>query len=176
MDQAEELVARVRHGDRVAFEALYDGYHRLVYGIALRMLGDAATAEDVTQTVFLTLWTSPQSFVRGNFGAWIARVTRNRALDVLRSKGRREHDAVPPDLPDDDALDDRVLARIEAERVRTAMAALPPEQRTSIELGFFAGFTHEEIARRTATPLGTVKARIRMGLHKLRVSLDGEVR
>jgi len=77
---------RVRKRDADAFEALYDAYHRLAYGLAMRMLGDASTAEDVTQAVFVKVWSSPELFRTGNFGAWIARVTRNRALDVIRSR------------------------------------------------------------------------------------------
>ncbi len=168
-------MARVRERDVAAFEALYDGYHRLVHGIALKMLQDAMAAEDLTQAVFLKLWSAPEAFVRGNFGAWIARVTRNRALDTLRSRSSRNEDQVAVDVALEDVTDDLVLSKIDAERVRVALRTLPQEQRHPIELGFFDGVTHEEIARRTATPLGTVKTRIRAGLRKLRAELDTSV-
>ena len=166
------LMARVCDRDATAFEALYDAYYRLVYGIALRMLGDRQAAEDVTQAVFLKLWNAPDAYVAGNFAGWISRVARNRSLDVLRSRAARPEGEMPADLADDASLDDEVLARIDGGRVRAALAALPDEQRTLIELGFFGGVTHEELARKTNAPLGTVKTRIRSGLRKLRTMLE----
>ena len=169
-------MSRVRNQDVAAFEAIYGSYHRLVYGIALKMLQDAMAAEDLTQAVFLKVWSSPSSFVAGNFGAWIARVTRNRALDVLRSRAAQgEGSELPLDLPVEGVIDDTVFAKLDAESVRRALETLPAEQRAPIELGFFAGVTHEEIARRTDTPLGTVKTRIRAGLRKLRSALEASV-
>ncbi len=168
-------MARVRERDVTAFEAVYDGFHRLVYGIALKMLGDPSAAEDLAQAVFLKVWSSPEAFGGGNFGAWIARVTRNRALDALRSRATRPETEMPADIPLEGSLDESVFARLDGERVRSALAALPDEQRRPIELGFFGGMTHDEIARRSELPLGTVKTRIRAGLKKLRVSLEGSV-
>ena len=165
-------MARVQDRDPAAFESLYDGFHRLVFGIAQRMLADPTAAEDLTQAVFLKVWANPDAFRGGNFGAWIARVARNRALDVLRARSARPEAEIPADLGSDHDLDDAVLSKIEGERVRAALTALPEEQRMPIELGFFAGVTHEEIARRTGTPLGTVKTRIRSGLRKLREALE----
>ena len=169
---AKVLMTQVRERDANAFETLYDAHHRLVYGVALRMLGDGAAAEDVTQTVFLKVWNSPELFRGGNFAAWIVRVTRNRALDVLRSKASRNESELPEALPENEPMEDAAFARLDAERVRAALAALPAEQREPIELGFFGGITHEEIAKRSGTPLGTVKTRIRSGLRKLRSALD----
>lgn len=166
---------RVRERDVAAFESIYDAYHRLVYGIALKMLQDVMAAEDLTQAVFLKVWSRPEAFATGNFGAWIARVTRNRALDSLRSKALRAEGDMPHDVTVDGTLDDSVFAKLDGERVRTALSTLPDEQRGPIELGFFGGITHEEIARRTATPLGTVKTRIRAGLRKLRSTLDTSI-
>lgn len=168
-------MARVRDRDVAAFEALYDSYHRLVHGIALKMLQDAMAAEDLTQAVFLKVWSSPESFKSGNFGAWIARVTRNRALDTLRSRAAHSEDQVAVDVPLDEVIDELVLSKIDAQCVREALSTLPEDQRHPIELGFFGGVTHEEIARRTATPLGTVKTRIRAGLRKMRSHLDSTV-
>jgi RNA polymerase sigma-70 factor (ECF subfamily) len=174
-EDADVLMERVRAHDADAFEALYDAHHRLVYGVALRMLGDAPGAEDVTQAVFVKVWTSPELFRGGNFGAWIVRITRNRALDVLRNRATRNEGELPEALPETEGIEDVAFARIDAQLVRTALAELPGEQREPIELGFFNGITHEEIARRSGIPLGTIKTRIRSGLRKLRSVLDGAV-
>jgi len=168
-------MALVRARDADAFEALYDGYHRLVYGVALRILGDVPAAEDITQGVFLKLWSSPDLYRSGNFPAWLARVARNRALDVLRGKAYRSVSELPEAVPEDDSLEDVAFAHLDAAKVRDALAQLPPEQRDPIEQGFFGGITHDEIARRSGIPLGTVKTRIRSGLRKLRDALDGAV-
>ena len=168
-------MARVRKRDAAAFEEIYDAYHRLVYGVALRMLDDVSAAEDVTQAVFLKVWSSPEGFTSGNFGAWIGRVARNRALDIIRSRAARPTSELPEAMPAEDALEDVAFANLDAEKVRRALARLPAEQRDLIELGFFGGITHEELARRTSTPLGTVKTRIRSGLHRLRSELNGVV-
>jgi RNA polymerase sigma-70 factor (ECF subfamily) len=167
-------MARVRARDAAAFEALYDAYHRLVYGIAFRMLGDGSGAEDVTQAVFLKIWTSPELFHGGNFPGWIVRSTRNRVLDILRSKAHGQGE-LPEQQPAEETIEDTAFADIDAALVRSALAHLPPEQREPIEMGFFGGITHEEIARRTGIPLGTVKTRIRAGLRRLRASLEGTV-
>jgi len=166
-------LVRARNAD--AFEALYDGYHRLVYGVALRILGDVPAAEDITQGVFLKLWSSPDLYRSGNFPAWLARVARNRALDVLRSKAFRAESELPDAVPENDSLEDVAFAHLDAAKVRSALALLPLEQREPIEQGFFGGITHEEIARRSGIPLGTIKTRIRSGLRKLRDALDGAV-
>ena len=167
-------MARVRRRDAGAFEALYDGYHRLVFGVALRMLGDRASAEDVTQAVFLKIWSSPDLFEAGNFAGWLVRMTRNRTLDMLRSKARN-HDELPQSMPDEETIEERAFASLDAARVRSALAQLPADQREPIELGFFGGITHEEISRRSGVPLGTVKTRIRTGLRRLRGALEGTV-
>lgn len=166
---------RLRARDPVAFEHLYDAYHRLVFGIALRMLSDTTMAEDLTQSVFLKIWSSPEAFRDGNFSAWLARVTRNRALDVLRSRAAHSASEIPADIPAEGNIDDIVFSKIDSQRVRSALAALPDEQRSPIEMGFFGGITHEEIARRTGIPLGTVKTRIRTGLRRLRGDLQSAV-
>jgi RNA polymerase sigma-70 factor (ECF subfamily) len=171
VEDANELMGRVRGGDAAAFEALYDGYHRLVYGLALRVLSDPGLAEDVTQAVFLKIWSSPEAFCAGNFSSWIARVTRNRAVDVLRTRSAHAESELPDTLPLDENPEDAILALADAAAVRNALARLPGDQREAIELGFFGGITHEGIARRTGLPLGTVKTRIRTGLRRLRDAL-----
>lgn len=175
MEDPGRLMERVLARDAGAFEVLYDEYHRLVYGLALRVLSEPVAAEDVTQAVFLKIWSDPGLFRGGNFGAWIARVARNRAFDVVRSKTIQAESEFPESLSTDDALEDTALASIDGERVREALAQLPPEQREPIELGFFGGVTQEQIARQTGLPLGTVKTRIRTGLRKLRNALEGAV-
>ena len=166
---------RVRARDAAAFELLYDQYHRLVYGLAFRILSDRGAAEDVTQAVFLKIWDSPGLYHEGNFGAWIARVARNRALDALRSRAARAESDVPEAIEVDDTLEERAIANVDGARVREALARLPADQREPIELGFFGGITHEEIARRVGLPLGTVKTRIRTGLRRLRNVLEGAI-
>ena len=167
-------MARVRDRDAAAFEAIYDAYHRLVYGVAMRMLGDVAAAEDVTQAVFLNIWSAPQLCESGNFPGWLVRITRNRALDMLRSKSYR-HEDLSEAQPAEEMLEETAFAHIDADRVRAALAHLPEEQRQLIETGFFGGVTHEEMSRRLGIPLGTVKTRIRAGLRKLRATLQGTV-
>ena len=174
-DDVERLMARVYKRDADAFETLYDAYHRLVYGIAVRMVSDVATAQDVTQAVFMKVWTSPELFRGGNFAAWIVRLARNRALDVLRSRTLHPQDELSDAIPEDSNVENVAFAHIDADRVQNALTTLPPEQREAIELGFFGGVTHEEIAKRTGTPLGTIKTRIRMGLKKLRTALADTV-
>jgi RNA polymerase sigma-70 factor, ECF subfamily len=175
VEDAGLLMERVRARDADAFEVLYDRYHRLVYGLALRVLSDPAAAEDITQAVFLKVWSDPDLFRGGNFGAWIARVARNRAFDVVRSRSAQTTSEIPESLPIDDTLEEMALAEIDGERVREALARLPNEQREPIELGFFAGATQEQIARQTGLPLGTVKTRIRSGLRRLRSALEDVV-
>lgn len=167
------LMEGVRARDSGAFEALYDAYHRLVYGIALRVLADTRAAEDVTQSVFLKLWSAPDGFRRGNFAGWIARVARNRAIDVLRTSAPMTGDEPSASMPAEDALEDEVMRDLEGGRVRAALQRIPAEQRELIEMGFFAGLSHDRIARTTGLPLGTVKTRIRAGLRKLKAELDG---
>lgn len=171
----DEIMARVRARDPDAFESLYDAYHRLVYGVAFRMLGDVSAAEDLTQAVFLKIWSTPELFRGGNFAAWVVRVTRNRALDVIRARSSRAESELPETLPEADSIEDVAFAKLDAEQLRSALETLSPEQREPIELGFFGGITHEEIARRTGIPLGTIKTRIRSGLRKLRSALEGLV-
>lgn len=153
-------------------EAIFKRYSGPVYSVALRVLHDSGQAEDVMQEIFLQLWRSPQAFVlgRGSLGAWLVVVARNRAIDVLR---RRK----PTDAVEDVVLAAPCDLAAEAERnammekVRSILASLPVEQRKSLELAYFEGLSHTEIASRTGDPLGTVKTRIRLGLMSLRKAL-----
>lgn len=168
------LVARIRAGDQQAMSELYDRYSRVVYAVALRVLQDAAAAEDILQDVFLQLWRNPDAFdaSRGNLAAWLAVIARHRSIDRLRRR-RPEVDiedcviAAGPDLRDET---ERTLV---VEKVRMALAEMNPDQRGVLELAFFQGLTHAEIAEKTGQPLGTIKTRIRSGLKYLRARFAG---
>jgi len=167
------IVKRIADGDHDAFASLYDKHGALVFGVANRVLGNRQQAEDVTQSVFLQVWTRPEAFAGGNFAAWIARVARNASLDVLRSAAVRTREPeIPIDLPAEGALEDQVFERVRASALTAAVAALPEEQRVAIEHAYFAGLTYREVAERLNAPLGTVKSRIRMGLRRLFESLQ----
>jgi RNA polymerase sigma-70 factor (ECF subfamily) len=148
---------------------LYDRYSSVVYSVALRVLGEAGAAEDVLQEVFLQLWRNPGAFdaARGSLGSWLAVITRNRAIDSLR-KRRPETDiedcivSVAPDLAGDA---DRARA---AEKVRNLLGGMPAPQRDALQMAYFEGLSHTEIATKTGEPLGTIKTRIRAGLISLR--------
>jgi len=167
------IVKRIADGDHSAFASLYDKHAALVYGVAKRVLGNREQAEDVTQSVFLQVWSRPEAFAGGNFAAWIARVARNASLDILRSAAVRTREPeIPVDLPAEGALEEQVFERVRATALATAVAALPEDQRIAIEQAYFAGLSYREVADRLNAPLGTVKSRIRMGLRKLLESLQ----
>ena len=168
----KELVSRVRAGDQNAMGTLYDRYSPLVYAVGLRVLADSAGAEDVLQEVFMQLWRNPARFdaSRGSLGAWLAVIARNRALDAVR-KRRYESDiedivvSVEPDLASEA---DRSRA---AKSVRDVLNGMHLAQRQALEMAFFEGLTHREIAAKTGEPLGTIKTRIRAGLLAVRKAL-----
>ena len=168
-------MARIRERDVRAFEALYERFKYIVYGIGSRMLGSDQAAEDVVQAVFMKVWSRPDAFRQGNLSAWMARVTRNHCLDVLRSRANRSEVPLQEDSPLEGAFDEQIFARIDGDRVRAALANLSEEERTPIEMGFFEGVTHAEISALTGIPLGTIKSRIRTGLRRLREQLGGIV-
>ena len=163
------LVSAIRSGDQAAMAALYDRYSSIVYSVALRVLGDTGAAEDLVQDIFMQLWRNPGSFdaSRGSLGAWLAVISRNRAIDGLRRR-RPESDvedvivSVTPDLASEA---DRARA---AEKVRGLLRGMPVAQRAALEMAYFEGMTHTEIAAKTGEPLGTIKTRIRAGLTALR--------
>jgi RNA polymerase sigma-70 factor (ECF subfamily) len=163
------LVSAIHSGDQGAMAALYDRFSSLVYSVALRVLGDTGAAEDVLQDVFMQLWRNPGSFdsSRGSLAAWLTVIARNRAIDSLRRR-KPESDiedvvvSVAPDLAGDA---DRARA---AEKVRSLLGGMPVAQRAALEMAYFEGMTHSEIAAKTGEPLGTIKTRIRAGLSALR--------
>lgn len=168
-----ELLKRISRRDESAMGLLFDRYARIVYSIALRVLHDSAEAEDVMQEVLMQIWRGAPSFIvgRGSLGGWLAVVARNRAIDVLR----RRH---PSDSIDEVALPASIDLAAEAERntlmekLRVVMQELPQEQQKSLQLAFFEGLTHSEIAEKTGDPLGTVKTRIRLALISIRKALQ----
>ena len=163
------LLTRMGQRDENAMEEIFRRYSGAVYSVALRVLRDRGQAEDVLQEVFLQLWRHPVAFAqqRGSLGGWLVVVARNRAIDLLRR--RKLTDPV-----EEGALASSLNVADEAERnttmqkVRQAIAGLPDEQRKTLELAYFEGLSHTEIASRTGDPLGTVKTRIRQGLISLR--------
>jgi RNA polymerase sigma-70 factor (ECF subfamily) len=163
------LLALVQRGDEPAMAALFDRYSKIVYSVALRVLRDPGLAEDVLQEVFMQIWRNPDGFTaaRGSLGGWLAVVSRNRSIDVLRRKR-------PTDSVDEIALAspynlaDESERNIMMDRARSAIVLLPTEQRKTLEMAFFDGLTHSEIAEMTGDPLGTVKTRIRSALLSVR--------
>ncbi len=163
------LIARLRAGDQNAMADLYDRYSAVVYGVALRVLANTTAAEDVVQEIFLQLWRNPQAFDanRGRLAPWLAVIARNRAIDHLRRRPAEEDiDELPISTGID--LEGEAAQKLAVDKVRGALAQLPQEQRTTLEMAFFEGMTHTEIAGKTGEPLGTVKTRIRTGLLALR--------
>ena len=163
------LLAQLQSGDQRAMASLYDRYSRLVYSVALRVLREPATAEDVLQEVFMQLWRTPDSFIaaRGNLGSWLAVVARNRSIDALRRKRSGTLiDGLPLVAPGN--VSDEAERTTLMERARVTIQQLPREQRRTLEMAFFDGLTHSEIAEMTGDPLGTVKTRIRTALLSLR--------
>jgi RNA polymerase sigma-70 factor, ECF subfamily len=163
------LLALLQRGDESAMASLFDRYSKVVYSVALRVLRDPASAEDVLQEVFMQIWRNPNGFIatRGSLGGWLAVVARNRSIDALRRKR-------PSEQVDDMALASNYNLANEAERnslmekARGVIRLLPLEQRKTLEMAFFDGLTHSEIAEMTGDPLGTVKTRIRSALTSLR--------
>jgi RNA polymerase sigma-70 factor, ECF subfamily len=174
----EAVLAAVAAGQAEALGALYDRYGRLAFAVAYRVLDDPTAAEDAVQDAFLAVWRRAGSYrpERGSVRGWLLAVVRHAAID--RRRGRharaRQEDSVELEaerLPATDDPSATTLAALEAERVRAAVRALPPEQRRVVELAYDGGLTHVEIAARIGVPLGTVKGRMRLALAKLRLSL-----
>jgi RNA polymerase sigma-70 factor (ECF subfamily) len=176
-------INRMARGDQDALGELYDRHGRLVYSLALRIVRDQRDAEEVVQEVFAQAWRQSGRYdaARGSVVGWMLRLTRSRAIDRVR--GRRAR----PDVAADEAAlldladtapgaDEQLASADQATQVRAALESLPFLQRTAIELAFYEGLTHTEIADRLEEPVGTVKTRIRQGLLKLRDRLAGDYR
>ena len=172
-----ELLQRIATGDRQSFEQLYDRFSGVLFSTAYRVLNNQEAAEDVLQDVFIQIWEKAPLYdpQRGKPLTWAVTLTRNKSIDRLRSVQRRNRlsDAVEKESQtfeqfDDKSSVDAVDAMEKGAMVRAAIAKLSPDQRQAIELAFFSGLTQTEIAERLGEPLGTVKARIRRGMMKLR--------
>src|SRR5580658_3721850 len=171
----EELMALVREGNAGAFGVVYDRHCNVAFSLAYRMCGRRASAEDVVQEAFLSLWRSSAGYdhKRGSVRTWVLRIVHNRAVDALRRGVVRERHTFHEEgaielLPSCDNTEDQAVDREQAYEVRGALGGLPEEQRRVIDLAYFGGFTHVEIASMLEMPLGTVKGRMRLGLAKLR--------
>jgi len=173
------LVHRLLQKDVSAFEQLYDRHSRLVYGLLLRILQQAGTAEEVAQDVFLQLWRNAGQYdeSRGPFLPWLLTLARNRALDTLRLKSERQRrrEDQTEEMPSVAAIPEfekELDQKSRAKRVRALLASLNPQQKKAIELAYFEGLTHTEIATALKEPLGTVKSWIRNGLLRLKEELQ----
>ena len=176
-----ELVVRMQRRDPHALAELYDRYGRLVYSLILRVVRDAATAEDLVQETFLRVWNRVSGFdaQKGSIGPWLLAVARNRAIDYLRSAGGRERNAMEFEENDHPALygdmEKEILNSDKARRVKSAIEKLSANQRQVIELAYFEGLSQTEMAERMGQPLGTVKTWVRTALKNLRDELGAAV-
>ncbi|MEE9284395.1 MAG: sigma-70 family RNA polymerase sigma factor [Dehalococcoidia bacterium] len=172
-----ELLGLVIRGDRAALSALYDRFVRQVFSLALRMVENPSLAEEITQDVFMTVWTRGSTYRsdRGPFSSWLLSVTHNRCIDELRKRRRRaklstidiDEMRVDPSSGGDVVLD-AVFARLDRETIVEALNRLPSLQKQVIVMAYFQGLTQSEISEVLGSPLGTVKTRMRLGLHKMR--------
>jgi RNA polymerase sigma-70 factor (ECF subfamily) len=175
-------MAHVHDGDAQAFAIVFDRHADAAFSLAYRMCGRRAMAEDVVQEAFLSLWRSGARYDqrRGSVRTWVLGVVHNRAIDtfrraVVRTSRDVADDGITERMVAPERTDTEVERRDEAEKVRGALTALPSEQRQVIELAYFGGFSHSQIADMLKLPAGTVKGRMRLGLSKLRVALDDVV-
>jgi RNA polymerase sigma-70 factor (ECF subfamily) len=175
----EDLIPLVERKDPTAFEIVYDRHGGAAYSLAYRIVGDRSTAEDVTQEAFLSVWRSGARFdrTRGSVRTWLLGVVRNRAIDSLRRQATRapivdlELERLPDTGPTAELTDTEALRHEAAREVRGALETLPAEQLKVIELAYFGGLTHSEIAEALGMPLGTVKGRMRLAMEKIRATL-----
>ena len=174
----EDLVPLMAGGDARAFETIYERHGGAAYSLAYRMTASRSAAEDVTQEAFLNLWRSGAHYdrARGSVRTWILGIVHHRAIDALRrssvhSRRRSDDETAAERLEAPERVEEDVARRDEAAIVRHAMDVLPPDQLKVIELAYFGGFTHVEIAEMLEQPVGTVKGRMRLGLKKLREAL-----
>jgi RNA polymerase sigma-70 factor (ECF subfamily) len=177
----EDLMQMIRDGEARAFDVIFDRHSGAAFSLAYRMCGRRAMAEDIVQEAFVSLWRSGARYDRGrgSVRSWVLSAVHNRAIDAFRRETVKSGRDVRDDnlaewLAADDRTDREVERRDEARQVRTALEGLPGEQRQVIELAYFGGFTHTQIAEMLSLPAGTVKGRMRLALSKLRLTLaDG---
>ncbi len=177
-----DLIDQASRGDARALEVLYDRYSRVVFSFALRIVNDQLIAEELLQEVFFRAWQQGGSFraSKGAFLTWLLSITHNMAIDEVRKRKRRPQrsDSEDPDVvlaavaDSGPSVEDEVWLRVLRERIGRALDTLPQAQREAIELAYFRGMTHREIADTLGEPLGTIKTRMRLGMQKLRDQLD----
>ena len=175
----EDLMTLVDSDDSDAFAVIYDRHGGAAYSLAHRIVGEPGMAEDVTQEAFLSIWRSSARFdvARGSVRAWVLGIVRNRAIDAVRRTARPapkldlDDDAVLETHPAAQRTEAEAIRRETADRLRRALGLLPREQSQVIELAYFGGFSHSEIADMLGAPIGTVKGRMRLGLEKIRATL-----
>jgi RNA polymerase sigma-70 factor, ECF subfamily len=178
----EELMELVARGDARAFEAVYDRHGGPAFSLAYRMVGNRVIAEDITQEAFLSIWRSRLRYQsdRGSVRTWVLGIVHHRAIDALRrnlvhERRRASAEGIEEWQEARERTDVEVARREEARTVRAAIDELPDQQGQVIDLAYFGGFTHTQIAEMLDMPVGTVKGRMRLGLDKLRRSLSHEV-
>jgi RNA polymerase sigma-70 factor (ECF subfamily) len=177
----EDLMHLVRKGEARAFELVVERHQSAAFGLAYRMTGARATAEEVVQEALVSLWRSNARYdrTRGSVRTWILGIVHNRAIDALRrnavhDRRRASDEGLEERFETSERTDVEVARREEAAEIRAALRELPAEQERVIELAYYGGFTHVEIAEIINEPLGTVKGRMRLGLTKMRGALAGE--
>ncbi len=173
------LAHRLRAGDDTALTELYDTYSSFVFGLALRVIGDRSAAEDVTQEVFVGVWTQPDRFdpERGTLKAFLGTLCHRRSVDLIRNEEsrRRREDKIAAEPVFAAQVDDDALRSVTARTVRIAVAALPANQRKALELAYFDGHTYRQVADRLGIPEGTAKSRLRLALQRIAELLDPEL-
>jgi RNA polymerase sigma-70 factor (ECF subfamily) len=174
----EEMMQLVQAGDPRAFELLYDRHGGAAFSLAYRMVGNRTSAEDITQEAFLSIWRSRLRYdqARGSVRTWVLGIVHNRAIDGLRrsvvhDRRREAIEGMEDRFEARDRTEVEAARREEARSVRSALDTLPEDQRRTIELAYFGGFSHSEIAELLNEPIGTVKGRMRLGLEKMRRQL-----
>ena len=174
----EDVMQLVRRGDPRAFDIVYQRHSGAAFSLAFRMTGNRIAAEDVVQEAFLSLWRSNARYdrMRGSVRTWVLGIVHNRAIDALRrsvahDKRRASDEGIEERFEARERTDVEVGRRDEAREVRAALETLPSDQSRVIELAYFGGFTHSEIAKMLETPIGTIKGRMRLGLEKMRLQL-----
>jgi RNA polymerase sigma-70 factor (ECF subfamily) len=177
----EELMRLVRRADSKAFALIYDRHCEAAFGLAYRMVGTRGLAEDVVQEAFLALWRGAGRYdaARGSVRSWILGIVHNRAIDALRrtlvhERRRASDEGLERTVASVERTDAQVISGDDARRVRSALDVLPQDQKRVVELAYFSGYTHTEIAEAIDAPLGTVKGRMRLGLQRMRHELDRE--
>ena len=175
--EESDLAAALRRREPRAMEAIYDRLNRQAFGLAYRILGDGPSAEDVVQEAFLTLWRQAERVdsARGKLSSFVLTIVHHKAIDALRAQRGLTARQLPIEVSDIEKpgsdVAERVLSSLSRDEVRKALASVPDDQRRAIEMAYYEGLTHIEIAEALSLPLGTVKSRLRLGLEKMRTAL-----